>query len=176
VTDPRRNRLLLSPLLLLVALLTGLGLNLSSATASAGPETRVRANQHVSAVSVGETGSKSPASVRCLRPETGVFVSGSCVATEAESVAVNGETAATKLGREMHKSWDYGPGFEKEFTLDAGGRVDAINFETREVIELKPNNPRAIRLGERQVADYVAKLNEQFPGDPWTGQVVTYGP
>ena len=98
------------------------------------------------------------------------------VATEAESVAVNGETAATKLGREMHKSWDYGPGFEKEFTLEAGGRVDAINFETREVIELKPNNPRAIRLGERQVADYIAKLNEQFPGDPWTGQVVTYGP
>jgi len=52
--------------------------------------------------------------------------------------------------------------------------VDAINFETREVLELKPNNARAIRLGERQLEGYIAKLNEQFPGDPWIGRVVTY--
>ena len=74
----------------------------------------------------------------------------------------------------MHQAWDYGPGFEKEFSLEAGGRVDAINSETREVIELKPNNPKAIRLGQKQIDDYIAKLNEQFPGDPWTGRVVTY--
>ncbi len=97
-------------------------------------------------------------------------------ANTAEKVAINGETTATRLGREMHASWDYGPGFTKEFTLRGGGRVDAINFETRQVIELKPNNPRAIRLGNRQIEDYLAKLNEQFPGEPWTGSVVTYGP
>ena len=74
----------------------------------------------------------------------------------------------------MHSTWDYGPGFSREFTLKAGGRVDGINFETREIIELKPNNPRAIRLGNQQVDGYIAKLNEQFPGDPWTGRVVTY--
>jgi hypothetical protein len=62
-----------------------------------------------------------------------------------------------------------------EFTLRAGGRVDAINFEALNILELKPNNPRAIRLGERQVEGYLAKLNEQFPGKPWTGSVVTYG-
>ena len=75
----------------------------------------------------------------------------------------------------MHKSWDYGKGFEKEFTLKGGGRVDAINFELRQIVELKPNNPRAIRLGERQVAGYLEKLNAQYPGKkPWTGSVVTY--
>ena len=88
--------------------------------------------------------------------------------------ATNGETAATAYGRFMHATYDYGPGFAREFTLDAGGRVDAINFATREVLELKPNNPRAIRLGGKQLEGYLEKLNEQFPGDPWTGKVVTY--
>lgn len=74
----------------------------------------------------------------------------------------------------MHQSYDYGPGFTREFTLKAGGRVDGINFDTREVVELKPNNPRAIRLGERQLEGYIEKLNKQFPGDPWAGRVVNY--
>ena len=95
-------------------------------------------------------------------------------AKAAKTAPVNGETAATALGRATHKSWDYGPGFSKEFTLKAGGRVDALNMQTRHVIELKPNNPRAIRLGERQLDGYIEKLNEQFPGEPWTGSVVTY--
>jgi hypothetical protein len=83
VTDQRRTRLLLSPLLLLVALLTTIGLHTSSAAASAGPETRVRANEHPAAISVEETSSESPASVGCLRPSQPVSVSGSCVATES---------------------------------------------------------------------------------------------
>lgn len=75
----------------------------------------------------------------------------------------------------MHKQRDYGPGFRKEFTLPSGRRVDAINFETRQVIELKPNNPRAIRRGQRQVDEYVSELNQSYPGNtPWTGRVETY--
>ena len=89
-------------------------------------------------------------------------------------VAVNGETAATAYGKAMHASYDYGPGFEREFTLGSGRRVDALNMETREVIELKPNNPRQIRLGNRQLDEYIAELNEMYPGTPWTGKVVTY--
>lgn len=106
----------------------------------------------------------------------GVAAEAATVAEEGASVAVNGETAATALGRATHAAWDYGPGFEKEFTLEAGGRVDAINFETREVVELKPNNPRQIRLGGRQLDGYIAKLNAEFPGAPWIGRLVTYGP
>lgn len=101
---------------------------------------------------------------------------GGVAAEGGRAAAVNGETAATALGRSMHKSWNYGPGFEKEFTLKAGGRIDAINFETRVVVELKPNNPRALRLGQSQLDDYIAKLNAQFPGAPWTGRIETYGP
>ena len=54
----------------------------------------------------------------------------SVVAAETEAAAINGETAATRFGRLMHQTYDYGPGFEREFTLESGGRVDAINFET----------------------------------------------
>jgi hypothetical protein len=45
------------------------------------------------------------------------------------------------------------------------------------VVELKPNNQRAIRAGERQVGGYVDELNTEFPGStPWTGRVETYDP
>lgn len=44
------------------------------------------------------------------------------------TVARGGETAATAYGRIVHKVYEYGPGFEKEFTLENGQRVDAVNF------------------------------------------------
>ena len=75
----------------------------------------------------------------------------------------------------MHKTWDYGPGFQPEFRLPSGRRVDGINLQTRHVIELKPNNPRAIRQGQRQLDGYLAELNDVYPGDtPWTGSIQTY--
>jgi hypothetical protein len=95
-------------------------------------------------------------------------------ADTAPEIAVNGETTATAYGRAMHATYDYGPGFEREFTLENGQRADAVNLETREVLELKPNNPRQIRLGTRQVQGYVDQLNQEFPGTPFTGRVVTY--
>ena len=70
-------------LLLLVALLTGLGLNTTAAAASIGPETRVRVSDHVPAASVGDSSSETPGGVRQLRPETAVSVSATGVATEA---------------------------------------------------------------------------------------------
>ena len=74
----------------------------------------------------------------------------------------------------MHKSWDYGPGYEPEFQLESQKRADAVNIDTRDVIELKPNNPRAIRRGQRQVDAYVEELNRMYPGPRFTGRVETY--
>lgn len=62
----------------------------------------------------------------------------------APGVVRGGETAATRYGREIHKTFDYGPGFRREFSLPSGRRADAVNLRAREVVELKPNNPRAI--------------------------------
>lgn len=80
---------------------------------------------------------------------------------------------AARKGIEIHKKWDYGPGFQKEFKLDSGKRADAVNVKTREVIELKPNNPQAIARGEKQVEAYRKEL-EQMLGGTWTSKVVTY--
>lgn len=88
--------------------------------------------------------------------------------------ALNPKVAeAAAKGQKMHKDWSYGPGFEKEVTLPNGKRADAVNFETREVVELKPNNQRAINRGEKQAASYRKEL-EQWKGGNWTHRVETY--
>jgi hypothetical protein len=75
----------------------------------------------------------------------------------------------------VHANYDYGPGFDPEFRFESGQRADAINFETREILELKPNNPAAIARGERQLANYISQANSEFPKGPtFTGKVITY--
>jgi hypothetical protein len=84
-----------------------------------------------------------------------------------------GETPAAAKGRQVHKDKDYGPGFEKEYELPSGKKADAVNVEKAEVIETKPNNPPAIRKGERQVEVYRKEL-EDVHGKPFTAKVETY--
>jgi hypothetical protein len=56
-----------------------------------------------------------------------------------------------------------------------GRRADAVNIRTREVIELKPNNPRKIREGNKQLQGYIDELNNMYPTGPrFTGRVETY--
>jgi hypothetical protein len=49
-----------------------------------------------------------------------------------------------------------------------------VNLGTREVVELKPNNPAAIARGRRQAAAYAEQLTREFPGTPFTWRVETY--
>jgi Restriction endonuclease fold toxin 9 len=133
----------------------------------------------------------SPAQLSDMREESvsrSVEERDTSTTPSARSVATNtarpagpgprgGDSPAAARGRQAHAEANYGPGFQKEFTLPSGRRVDGINFDTRTVVELKPNNPRAIRAGERQVGGYVDELNTEFPGStPWTGRVETYDP
>ena len=74
------RRLLLSPLVLLIALAAILGLNASSAAAGGGLETRVRAIDHITVDAVGQPSSETAGGVGCLRPSQPAIVSGSCVA------------------------------------------------------------------------------------------------
>lgn len=91
----------------------------------------------------------------------------------ATGVRRGGESAAAKLGRLKHKQYNPGPGYQKEVRLPSGKRADAVNFETCNVRELKPNNPRAIRRGQKQVEGYRREL-ENTTGRPFTGDVDTY--
>ncbi len=88
-----------------------------------------------------------------------------------------GETAATRAGRSAHKSYENTlGGGDYQFNralLDTGLRPDAVSFSQRIVRELKPDNPKAIARGWRQVKRYRDILEERT-GMTWTAHVDTY--
>jgi hypothetical protein len=88
--------------------------------------------------------------------------------------ATSGENKAASKGRKAHKDFNWGDGFEKEVTLPSGKRADALDWETRTVGELKPNNPRAIKRGQNQLNAYVKELEAMTPGLPWNTRLETY--
>lgn len=77
-------------------------------------------------------------------------------------------------GRKVHREFDYGPGFRRELTLPSGRRADAVNLRERVVVELKPNNPAAIRRGQRQLDIYKRELEDTYPGAPFRTRLETY--
>jgi RHS repeat-associated protein len=129
-----------------------------------------------SAPSASNQGSKNNGSGQGNSPATAPGTSPPAKAQGAPPKS--GETPATSLGRQKHKEWKPGSGYKKEVRLDNGKQADAVNFEKRHVKELKPDNPRAVQRGERQVKGYVEQLEKQYPTQPgqkpWTGCVETY--
>lgn len=69
----------------------------------------------------------------------------------------------------MHKNYDYGVPVRKEVTIPGYGRADAIDDVNKVVYELKPDNPKAIARGLKQLERYLKGL-----GKGWTGKIVTY--
>ena len=69
---------------------------------------------------------------------------------DAGNRRTSGETEYTKLGRDMHVGLEavLGPGWEYNVWLGPDyGYADAVNYETHEIVELKPNNPQARAQG-----------------------------
>src|SRR5690606_15825296 len=81
--------------------------------------------------------------------------------------------AAAKKGQEEHAKRQYPPGFKKEVQLPSGKRMDAYNQKKKRVRELKPNNERAIKKGQKQVDQYCRECDEVY-GPGHTGKVETY--
>ncbi|MET0625293.1 MAG: VWA domain-containing protein [Pyrinomonadaceae bacterium] len=86
-----------------------------------------------------------------------------------------GETPATKAGRQAHRDYNPGPDYSLDRPLKSGRRPDAVDYGNKVVRELKPNNPRAVRRGERQVDRYRDELQREHGGD-WKRAVDTYEP
>ena len=83
---------------------------------------------------------------------------------------------AAKRGRDTHYNWNYGEGVDKEQTIHGmiNGkpvvrRADGIDYVNRIIYELKPNNPRAIARGWKQLNQYANLL-----GSEWTQTLVLY--
>ena len=85
-----------------------------------------------------------------------------------------GESAAARRGRQVHKDWDYGPGTAKEYSIPGFGRADAVDLDNHIVYELKPNNPRAIRKGLKQLDRYEEGLRKTVCNTEWKKVLVLY--
>jgi Restriction endonuclease fold toxin 9 len=57
--------------------------------------------------------------------------------------------------------------------LPSGLKPDAVNWEKKIVVELKPNNRRQFKKGCKQVQGYVDELTN-MTGDNWRGYVTFY--
>jgi RHS repeat-associated protein len=88
---------------------------------------------------------------------------------------VSGENRYTRAGRLAHEEEPLPPGYVRKVRLPSGKEMDAYNPRIKDVIEIKPNNPRQIKRGEKQVRDYCVECNEVY-GPGHTGRVQTYEP
>ena len=74
----------------------------------------------------------------------------------------------------MHKDYNPGDGYIKEFTLPSGKRADAVSLEKGDARELKPNNSRAIKRGEKQAQSYMNELQTLYPDIKWEYHIDVY--
>ena len=86
-------------------------------------------------------------------------------------------SAANRLGQQMHKSYKAGDVLDgvrmKEFSLPSGKRIDFIDLEKKIIYELKPNNKRAINMGEKQLEVYKKEV-ESIYGKGFETKIETY--
>ena len=95
-------------------------------------------------------------------------------AQQSESDSIYGETKSTKLGKEKHKQYNPGEGYKLNTALPSGKRPDAYSVEKGIVRELKPDNPRAVRRGWKQIDEYRKELEKLYPDISWTMYIDTY--
>lgn len=75
----------------------------------------------------------------------------------------------------MHKMYHAGE-MGKEFHLPGGKRIDFLDIDNGVIYELKPNNPRAIQQGQRQLDMYLKELQTipRFQNIQWKTVLDTY--
>ena len=109
-----------------------------------------------------------------IADESGSIIRNAESSLVSSTASKGGENASTKLGRQMHKDYNPGDGYIKEFTLPSGKRADAVSLEKGDVRELKPNNSRAIKRGEKQAQSYMNELQTLYPDIKWEYHIDVY--
>lgn len=79
--------------------------------------------------------------------------------------------SSLELGQQMHKNYrlaDVVPNVAvKEYRGISGIRPDFVDFRTKTIYELKPNNPRQVATGNSQLIKYKKAFETQYPGTTW---------
>jgi hypothetical protein len=85
------------------------------------------------------------------------------------------EPPALARGKRAHREEPLLPGEQREAATPSGKRMDRYNPEEAHIREIKPDNPRAVRQGAKQVEGYRQEM-EAATGRPHTAEVSTYDP
>lgn len=101
-------------------------------------------------------------------------VAGGGTVGRASIKGVNYTKSSFKIGQEMHRLYKANDVLKKgikcirckEFRLPSGLRIDFIDFENKIIYELKPNNPRQIKEGKKQLQMYLIEV-EKLYGKGW---------
>jgi hypothetical protein len=89
-----------------------------------------------------------------------------------------GETKFTSAGRRAHAREPLPAGFERDVTVPGTKlRMDGYNRDTKQILEIKPDNARAVKRGEKQLEKYCAACDKSELGSGHTSvPVQTYDP
>ena len=72
--------------------------------------------------------------------------------------------SSLKYGQYMHRLYHLGEE-GKEYSKIKGIRPDFVEVKTRTIYELKPNNPRAIKRGHKQLETYKKRFEQEYGGE-----------
>ena len=90
---------------------------------------------------------------------------------------INYTKSNLELGKEIHKAYKVGLADNintfKEYTGIKSIRPDFVDFNTKTIYEIKPNNPRSIQQGIRQLKKYKALFEKKY-GGTWNIKLDTY--
>ena len=110
--------------------------------------------------------------------ESGIMISGvrQGVVKGAAKTSTQFTKSSLQLGQQMHKAYKVGANGVKEFRLPSGRRIDFLDIDNGIIYELKPNNPRAILQGQKQLQMYMKELQTmpRFQGVNWKTVLDTY--
>lgn len=102
-------------------------------------------------------------SAAAMMPVFGNFVTGGKLAAKAVNVYTK---SSLKYGRDVHNLYRVkeadGVMKIKECTKISKIRPDFVDFDSKTIYELKPNNPRGIRSGLKQLAKYKAAYESRY--------------
>ena len=89
--------------------------------------------------------------------------------------AKKGEPPQLARGKRAHREEPIRPGEVPEVRTPSGKRMDRYDPEKGHIREIKPDSPREVRRGEKQVGQYKQEM-EQATRRPHTTEVTTYDP
>jgi hypothetical protein len=99
---------------------------------------------------------------------------------KTEEVAVQYTKSNLRLGQQIHKSYKAAIAdkinLRKEYKLPSGRKIDFLDRANGKVYELKPNNPRAIKAGMKQLEMYINELKTmpEYKNVNWEGILEVY--